>query len=424
MKIKNSEIDYGKLVFLSRIKNELTQQELSFGICSITYLSKVENSKIVPNKETLTLLLERLDIDINKVFEENFYVINEMEKVYLAIIQREKTPFLDQLMQRIDEEIHNIYSPDLTFYYYLLKFRYSVYKKMIKEAESVLNILLKTKEKLTEHQNAYFEYFSGLYYCTIKSDLPRGLEHLINIKYFFNIPENEDPDFFYHLSLTYTNTHNTRMAVTNVEKALAIFNKRLLIKRSLECQLLLGVNLGRISEYSNAIETFQHIVNVAPQLEEELILAKALHNLGYIHSKMKKYEDSVNYYLKTLDYIKSPSELRLNVVIELSRVLQETNQNEEALKWVELALMDIEETPWASNKIIQLEVIKRQMTSSKNELIDYLEQEAIPLFIETNDIGLLSQYYEMLGELYKQLYQYKKSSYYYEQCLYLNKKMS
>lgn len=424
MKIINSEIDYGKLVFLSRIKNELTQQELSVGICSITYLSKVENSKIVPNKETLTLLLERLDIDINKIFEESFYVVNEMEKVYLAIIQREKGPFLDQLMHRIDEEIHNIYSPDLTFYYYLLKFRYSIYKKMIKEAELVLNILLKTKEKLTEHQNAYFEYFSGLYYCTIKSDLSRGLEHLINIKYFFNIPENEDPDFFYHLSLTYTNAHNTRMAVTNVEKALAIFNRRLLIKRSLECQLLLGVNLGRLSEYLYAIETFQHIVNVAPQLEEDLILAKALHNLGYIHSKMKKYEDSVKYYLKTLDYIKSPSELRLNVVIELSRVLQETNQNEEALKWIELALMDIEETPWSSNKTIQLEIIKRQMTSSKNELIDYLEHKAIPQFIETNDIGLLSQYYEMLGELYKQLYQYKKSSYYYEQCLYVNKKMS
>lgn len=53
----------GKLVKSNRIKRGLTQEELSKGIISVSYLSKIENEQVCPSEEVFTLLLNRLGID-------------------------------------------------------------------------------------------------------------------------------------------------------------------------------------------------------------------------------------------------------------------------------------------------------------------------------------------------------------------------
>ncbi|MBD1379484.1 tetratricopeptide repeat protein [Metabacillus arenae] len=424
MQIQNSEIDYGKLVFYSRTNKQMTQQELSIGICSITYLSKLENSKITPNMETLALLLERLDIDINEIDRNKFFIINNLEEWYKSIIQRDEPSVIDHLKEKIDLQIKNAHSTNLIYYYHLVSLRYSIHKKNKKDAEEIMEILIKGKDKFGAHQKAYFEYFLGLYYCTIKADSPRGLVHFENIIYFFNDPTHVDPEFFFHLSLTYTNTYNTPMAVTYAEKALNIFNSKLWFKRSLECQLLLGVNYGRLKEYSRAIEILNKIINVSKGFEDKVIFAKALHNLGFIHSKLHNYEEAIKYYLHALDYIDTPSKIYLNVVIELASVLIKNNQKQEALAWVNKTLSESNKYQWPSTKLVELEIIKYQLINTDSELISYLENTAIPKFVQSNDFGLMSQYYETLGKSYKKLHQYKKSSHYYELCLKLLKKMS
>ncbi|AND38323.1 MULTISPECIES: helix-turn-helix domain-containing protein [Cytobacillus] len=424
MQIRNSEIDFGKLVFYTRTKKEMTQQELSLGICSITYLSKLENSKIDPNEETLALLLKRLDIDIHDIHHNNLDIIQNLELWYLSIIKRDEPELIEQLKEINDSVIKNVYSTDLIFYSYLVKLRYYIHRKKKNEATTVLETLTKSKEKLNQHQSAYFTYLHGLYLCTILLDFPKGLEYFENIIYFFNDPQHEDPEFFYHLSLTYTKTYNTRMAVTYVEKALTIFNSKLFFKRSLECQLLLGVNLGRLKEYNRAIEILTQITEVAPGLDEKLTFAKALHNLGYLYSKIGRFNEAIDYYLKTLKYTDSQTDFYLNTIIELSTVLKENNRLKEAKEWIELAFKEYKPSNEQSSKLIQLKVLEFQISKNTDELIDFLENTAIPCFLEINEFGLLSKYYELLGNIYKRLHQYKKSSYYFESCLHLQKKMS
>ena len=424
MQIKTSEVDYGKLVFYFRTKNELTQQELSLGICSITYLSKVENSKINPNQETLALLLNRLDIDISEVNSSTKCIARNLELWYQAILQREKRGAVDEYKKSIDKDIENVHSTDLIFYYYLVNLRYNLHKKNLKEIESNLETLHKSKEKLNSHQKAYFEYFSGIFDCTIKSDFQKGLKRFENLIPFFNDSQHEDPEFFFHLSLTYTNTYNTRIAITYGEMALSIFNNKLLFKRSLECQLLLGVNYGRLKEFSKATEIFKQIKDAASGLNDEGMKIKSLHNLGYMNRMMKNYNESIHYYSEVLNHIDSQTETYLNVIIELASVLKENKQDRDALKWVNHILNDKEKSESISDKIIQLSIIKYQILGREVELIDYLERIALPKFTELNKVGLLTNYYETLGKSYKKLNQYKKSSYYFEQCLQLTKQMS
>lgn len=196
MRIESNTVDYGKLLFYLRMKKNLTQQELSAGICSIPYLSKVENSKITPSNEILTFLLKRVNICIDNLNLDKENIITNLERLYQAIIKREESRVIDQLKNTIDSKIKNVYFTDLLFYYDLISLRYFIHKKCKKNIVSLIDTLLKNKGKLNNHQNTYLEYFLGLYQCTINRDFLKGIEHLENVIHFFNNPDNEDPEFF------------------------------------------------------------------------------------------------------------------------------------------------------------------------------------------------------------------------------------
>lgn len=82
-----------------RKSQKLTQEELASGICSVTYLSKLENHKELPSEEILQLLCERLGVelgDILKTFEDlesdllEWYRIIELKDQQAASAKREE----------------------------------------------------------------------------------------------------------------------------------------------------------------------------------------------------------------------------------------------------------------------------------------------------------------------------------------------
>ena len=52
----------GLLIRRERLKRDWSQKGLCSGICTISYLSKIEQGKAEPSQEVLTLLLDRLGV--------------------------------------------------------------------------------------------------------------------------------------------------------------------------------------------------------------------------------------------------------------------------------------------------------------------------------------------------------------------------
>mgnify|MGYP003306439233 CR=1 FL=1 len=50
-----------------RIEKGLKLQEVASGICSISYLSRVENNQSIPSEDNLEMLFERLDLNYNEI---------------------------------------------------------------------------------------------------------------------------------------------------------------------------------------------------------------------------------------------------------------------------------------------------------------------------------------------------------------------
>ena len=60
----------GHLIRAERIRQEMKQLVLAKGICTPSYLSKIERNLIFPSEEIVTLLFNRLGIDLDRSYRK------------------------------------------------------------------------------------------------------------------------------------------------------------------------------------------------------------------------------------------------------------------------------------------------------------------------------------------------------------------
>ena len=88
--------DIGSLIKEKRKELKLTQELISNGICSISYLSKIENNQITPNEYFVKEIMTRLDVD------EELYKKTIQDREYLK-------KMIQSVFYKKEEEITTIY---------------------------------------------------------------------------------------------------------------------------------------------------------------------------------------------------------------------------------------------------------------------------------------------------------------------------
>ena len=82
--VKDESNKLAKFLKRRRIELGLTLESVSEGICSTSYLSKIENCQVEVDATYFTLLFEKLDLDYDKVLEtRNVPIYQEVIKAYL-----------------------------------------------------------------------------------------------------------------------------------------------------------------------------------------------------------------------------------------------------------------------------------------------------------------------------------------------------
>lgn len=86
--IKNDMVsneNIGKFFFNERLKHGIKQETLCYGICTVSYLSKIENNKLVPSWNIKKLLYKRLEEIKNNTITVDLEIL-ELEKLYDTMI--------------------------------------------------------------------------------------------------------------------------------------------------------------------------------------------------------------------------------------------------------------------------------------------------------------------------------------------------
>jgi tetratricopeptide (TPR) repeat protein len=413
------DINIGMIIAINRQQQGITQEELSKGICSVPYLSKLENNKIVANEEIVTLLLSRLGLSYENVVSEQKQLNEEILAWYQTIINRDSNK-ADQYAHKLPKKMEHIQNINLVLNYKLALLRYHLYKKQLSPALELIEFFDKIKGKLTTSQLLYFHCFQGIYLC-LNNHYEEGIQQFEIAKKLSDKIRYTEPELIYYLALTYSYLYRPSLALVYGHQALDLFNSASQYLRSIDCQLMIGINYIRIKQFNQAEQHFQNILNIAQSLKLENIIAKVYHNLGYLYSFKGDSQKAINYYLKALRYKKENIEY-LKTAYFLAKEYVLAGDISSANSLISECLEKFKTIQEAEDFILKLHMLNHEINSVQETLRTFIEETVIPYFHSKKDWPFLIECYEKLANIYSKNFYYKKSSYYYQLAIEQRKK--
>jgi tetratricopeptide (TPR) repeat protein len=333
-----------------RLKQQMKQITLAKGICSTSYLSKIESELIVPSKEITELLLKRLNTEIQLIsIDEEQKFITDFYEVYKRGIQTRDKKFIRNRLHEISyANIKIVFSLKNHFFdYSLYMFRLLMIldedeDKLLASYENLLNIspIFNDKQKFIFNLNSGLYYFLiGKYQVALKS-LESSLE-------FINLLDHEEwekADFYNVLSMTYFKNYEYYNSINYANKSLQYYKDNLLFKRAIDGYIVIGAAHKNIKEYKIAEQSY----NLAKTLAIEYALTDyegiVYQNLGNLFAIQDNHLKSVEYFNLSLKCQESnySSDGYLLTLLSIVKECSKLNIQEQVVEWCKRGLERIE----------------------------------------------------------------------------------
>ncbi|MDW0112972.1 helix-turn-helix domain-containing protein [Sporosarcina saromensis] len=273
---------FSYLLRLERLRQNIKQEELAKGICSTSYLSKIENGKAEPSDEILQLLFDRLNFPFpNLQAEDHLEELNNQFKKIIDQRDRESA----QLMLKEMDTISSVNNTSIDFL--LIQTRLLMFEEQTSSiVENNLSLLKSVEKDLSSRQKFYYSLVQGLY--------EYNDNHFSNSLKFFNEAENlclqfpvddwEKSELHYVLSLASLSDYRNITAIEYAQYALDYFNSKMLLSRSISCLIIIGLAKKRIGQIEEAVITFREAMELLSDNDASIHLALIEHNLGLCYS--------------------------------------------------------------------------------------------------------------------------------------------
>ncbi|MBE3594530.1 MAG: helix-turn-helix transcriptional regulator [Candidatus Carbobacillus altaicus] len=302
-----------------------TQAYLAEGICSVSYLSKIENNVIVPNKETVFHLLKKLGHDI-----DHLVLFGEKEKE----IQKKLNAWNDAMTRRQMDEVESLYTTlstdiksvvlnlDLYNLFNILSVRYFIIKRNLDQVA----VILKHLEQKIDHfsSTTLYHYYQNLgTYYTWQERHEESLKAFEQAQKIAKELKIEDAHLDYQLANLHSRLFHVSHALLYAEKAKRSFSESLNYVRLIDVLIILGINQQQLRFYEESLESYQRALQIIDMTHSEEKRAMVYHNIAYTYYRMGEYAQAESMYLKSIEARQTgENERKANTYYYLSKVYE------------------------------------------------------------------------------------------------------
>ena len=383
---------------------------MASGICSVSYLSKIENEIVEPGEEIIILFCRKLEMTMEELkLQADLIPIlrKEYSELYRIIKKRDRVQ-AEQKREYIREKYSEFSEPEAHLMKGIFDLQYYLFTKENEKNHSIYKKLTSLEEFLNDWTKQYYYRFCGLYQYVSKN-FDSALDFFKQAGKFTSSDEIEE--VYYHLALTYSQIEYIGDSIYYLKKASDIFMTKMDFEQWINCNLLLGINHRKLKNYPRAKENYYSILEKLEGRTSDSILSKVYHNLGLVYSEEGDSLVAIEYYLKSLEH-KQDLDTKLITIHVLAVEYYKINNKEEAVKWFVVG----EEYARITNDhefIIKFKVLSYQLYNKMDslEFEEYMLDKAIPYFEQSKSyytlyhlILLLTSYYENTRH-YKNAYQ-------------------
>lgn len=380
-----------------RTQKKMTQAELAKGICSVPHLSKIENNFKEANKDTVSLLLRRLDIDFQEVEkkEEQINILLRELKNKMSFYLKDK---IDEAYQSLTELEHLIPFSKHIYTWELYKFRYFIFVGDIARAEQHKDLLAKQKKNFSQHEAYLFRYYNAIFLIW-KGQYKAADEVLESL---YNEPDSEvtEGEFLYHRALVKSSLEQSGHAIHFGKLALQIYMNQHNFLRILHTLMLLGINYTHSKIYEEAEGCYQHLIRNAELLKVDPLLPQIYHNMGDLKYRMKNAEEALFYYEKSLALQSPGTQNYLLTILSIGELyLYSLHQKEKAKQCFQRGIQLAQELGLKKYKLFSKFYLLH--IDSAEKAFRFLEFKVIPYLEEMEQPGDdLKLFFRMLADYY------------------------
>lgn len=302
-----------------------TQAFLAEGICSTSYLSKIENNIIVPNKETVQHLLKKLghDIDHLVVFGEKEKEIQKKLNTWNDAMTRLQLDEIEALYEDLRLQIKGVLlNLDLVNMFEILSVRYHIIKRDLKQAKKILDQVAQKINSLSS--NSLYQYYQvmGSFY-TWQEDHEQALKAYEQAQRIAKELNIEDTLLDLLLANLHSRLFHVSHALLYAEKARRKFSETLNYVRLIDVLIIIGINQQQLSFYEESLESYQRALQIIDMTHSEEKRAMVYHNIAYTYYRMGEYTQAETMYLKSIA-ARQPgqNERKANTYYYLSKVYE------------------------------------------------------------------------------------------------------
>ncbi|CEE02598.1 hypothetical protein BT1A1_2805 [Caldibacillus thermoamylovorans] len=410
----------GSFLKLKRIEKNIRQDDLCRGICTPSYLSRIENNHVVADEEIYILLFERLGIAYDQLLESIEHIDEKIEKWYDSLLNKEEYEVnIEEL-----KGLSIIGGGSTSIKFEIVYCRYLLEHDDLTEVSKVLKNLKQIIK--VANNRTFFLYTNVLLLYYIKTNkfseaVEAGVELLQLVGYENLANRFELGIFYYNFSLSLKNIYCYEEALIYIEKALKIFKDEYLLERALACHIILGTCYNNSRKWDDAIATYrlaERILIYLPKEDQNKYLYIISNNLGNCYEYQGKYNEAINYYLEAIKYVNddNKSKIQLNLI----RTYYLKGDIESARLW--LKSKQAEEDSRLSEKYqIQLKIF--ETITDDNLTIDNIiniQKSSINYFLSIKDWKLTVRYSELFANIYESYSHYKQANLLYKLALQTN----
>ncbi len=411
----------GKLLKLERIKKGMKQVSLARGICSTSYLSKIENGHTDASEEVINLLYERLGIDLSA------YRSRENEEAYileLGAFLKEITLHKDHRAVKVKlgeiEQQSALFESEKYYYdYTLIVLRFYLALSDLQSSQYYLVYLEEEKENLSPKQLYSYYKNKGIYLYLTKDNKGSSQSFLKALDQTGEtvIEEWDTADLHYMLGLVSIADDQISNAIEYSTMALSYFRDQFHFDRAIECYITLGIAHKRGANPEKALEMF----SFANTLSEKFKLGEhkgvIYQNMGSLHSSLGNSEQAIENYIYSLKS-KQNEETQLISILSIVKEYSKQKNSEKVIYWINKGYTLLENRrDDVTQKAYYHHFSFYKHIHQEKDIPEKLVKEAVEFFASINDLRHCYKYSIIMARTLHKSGKYKRSAHYYEQSL-------
>lgn len=402
---------FGQQIKYVRTIKRINQSELAKGICSISYLSKIENGVIYPSEEIKNLLIKRLGIEDNPL--NNEFGEREIQELYNFLLNKD----IQNAEKVYKELLHKDFSEALKLRFEVISIFYFVEMKHFKELpQRIQSIFSKEAQLSSELRYFFYKALGYYYYHTQKAEKSfYFFDKSVSLVSMFTLNNLELADLYYAYSLAAARLKKTAICLKYCQSALEIYQELYLLKRCVDCHVLLGITHRRNNNIEEAISQYKTALDLAAQIHYKDIFLTIQHNLGYLYGVIGEIDKAIELFYVILNKVDQLTPyVHVQTILSLVRELHKKDNKKEAFQLVQKGFELLVKYPDLKTQFyLEFKFYNLLLLDKYEELQKIMFSQVVPALEKDKKYFSLSNYCLFLGDHYYANGKYKNAAKYF-----------